>query len=1326
MIPHPCVRRGWRASLFGLLLCNLLPAGQAADWPRKTSLDGTWQFHFAADQPAADEYRWFFAPDFDTSNFDRIEVPSHWALLGYEDPTWVNGSQAEGFYVRTFTVPDDVEDLRSVLRFGGVWQSAEVWLNGVALGRHDSGFTQFGFETTEVLKPGENRLAVRVRQQPPAFKFDANDDWALAGIYRSVWLDFTPKDLYLASVEVETDFDDQYRDADLKLRVFVDRAEEGHWLDPGPPFDIRAILRDGAGNEVGQATATVSVAGAHNGRDVPLTLHVTSPKPWTAETPNLYDLTVELVRDGKVTHSWQDHVGFREVTIDDGVLRINGQPVKLRGVARHDQHPDVGRATRREHWLEDIELMKAANINSVRTAHYPPAEGFLRLCDELGLYVLDEVPLGFGGERMRDPSYTVGLFLRIQETVARDRNRPSVIIWDLGNEDPLTALHLAGLRALKGLDPTRPVLMPFRVEEGLPPELDIRAPHYWLADDYDRLAADSDRPIVTTEYTHAIGPSDFGELQERWDALTNHPAGAGGMIWLWADQGLRRSTKGRDVLDPMRDKAKYTREGGELVRHSDAGRNEIFDAHGNYGTDGIVDPDRTPQRDYWETKAVYAPARVLIDEVSFSPGQQSVSIPIRNEFDFLNLSKLVFQWRLFRDAEGLASGEATLDAKPHETAELVVPTDAIAADAAGTHYVQITVRRPDGSVMAERSVQLGELPKRKEFGERHTVQLRSDGNNVAISAGPAVYEFDSTTGELASLEVSNRILAKGSDIVIWRPGTYAERNRLDKNPVQHDWETFMQGLKPTLKSWKTDESDSGVTLSATVEYREDEKNLVEVDYQYHVGNNGVLTIEYLVRPTLDVEWIPEVGIELDLVDQPLNVTWLGLGPLDSLPNKKAAARFGQWSAPVYSNEASGTKSGVEWLKVTAAEGRGIYVDGAAGFRFVHDANGGSKLRVLSHLAGAWTKNGPAERPEWRLDLSEDSEFKGSIRIAHLPVDERSNEHAAEGPAHPAVVKAKFVYDEAPYPQCHASTIAETSPGKLVAAWFGGTHERHPDVGIWVAYCEDGQWQEAVEVANGLQDDGTRYPTWNPVLFQAPEGPLYLYYKVGPDPRQWWGMVTESSDGGHTWSEPKRLPDGYLGPIKNKPVVLEDGSWLAPSSTESLTEGWKVHFERTPDRGGSLERIGPVDKGKGYDAIQPSILFHQDGRLQALCRSKQGVIASTWSADQGLTWSPLEATTLPNPSSGIDAVTLADGRHVVIYNHTAGPPERPQKGVRYTLDLAVSSDGIHWDRVLNLENEPLPNGYAYPAVIQTADGLLHITYTWDRRRVKHLVIDPTKL
>jgi predicted neuraminidase len=308
----------------------------------------------------------------------------------------------------------------------------------------------------------------------------------------------------------------------------------------------------------------------------------------------------------------------------------------------------------------------------------------------------------------------------------------------------------------------------------------------------------------------------------------------------------------------------------------------------------------------------------------------------------------------------------------------------------------------------------------------------------------------------------------------------------------------------------------------------------------------------------------------------------------------------------------------------------------------------------------------------------------------------------------------FPLDNRPTPGCHASTIEQAHNGQIVAAWFAGTDEGEADVGIWVSQLEDGKWSRPVEVANGVMSVQQRYPCWNPVLFQPKEGPLILFFKVGPTPSKWWGEWTVSSDGGTTWAPQRLLPPEVMGPIKNKPVQLADGRILCPSSSEH--SGWQVHVEITRDLK-HWQVIGPLNDGSDISVIQPTILTYADGRLQMLCRTRrERFIAQTWSADGGRTWTPLTLTTLPNPNSGIDAVTLKDGRQLLVFNNTP-------RG-RTPLNVAVSQDGRQWDVVMTLEDQP--GEYSYPAVIQTADGLVHITYTYRRQSIKHVVVDPAKL
>lgn len=308
-----------------------------------------------------------------------------------------------------------------------------------------------------------------------------------------------------------------------------------------------------------------------------------------------------------------------------------------------------------------------------------------------------------------------------------------------------------------------------------------------------------------------------------------------------------------------------------------------------------------------------------------------------------------------------------------------------------------------------------------------------------------------------------------------------------------------------------------------------------------------------------------------------------------------------------------------------------------------------------------------------------------------------------------IQRSMFIYETAPFPSCHASTLVETPQG-IAAAWFGGTHEKHPDVGIWLSFYQNGSWSIPIEVANGLQENGKRYPLWNPVLFQMPGKELILFYKDGPAPDKWWGMLKRSFDGGKTWSAAERLPKDIYGPIKNKPELLADGTLICPSSSED--HNWRLHMEFTRDAGKTWTRTDALHDGVTFSAIQPSILKLPNGKLQLLCRSKNSFVLQSISSDQGKSWSTLTPTTLLNPNSGTDAVTLRDGRHIIIYNQT-------KKG-RSPLNVAISADGQNWQDVAVLENEP--NGeFSYPAVIQAADGKIHISYTWKRKKIKHVVM-----
>ncbi|UIR55272.1 exo-alpha-sialidase [Sphingobacterium sp. SRCM116780] len=312
----------------------------------------------------------------------------------------------------------------------------------------------------------------------------------------------------------------------------------------------------------------------------------------------------------------------------------------------------------------------------------------------------------------------------------------------------------------------------------------------------------------------------------------------------------------------------------------------------------------------------------------------------------------------------------------------------------------------------------------------------------------------------------------------------------------------------------------------------------------------------------------------------------------------------------------------------------------------------------------------------------------------------------------------FSVGQVDFKQCHASTIQEVGKDSLLSAWFGGTHESNPDVCIWMSLSVNGKWQQPINVANGQLED-KRYPSWNPVLYQHPTSDsLFLYYKIGPNPREWKGYYQYSMDKGTTWSARQALPEGILGPIKNKPLTLKNGVILSPSSTESKEEIWKAHIEVSQDKGKTWT-VRKINPDSPIQVIQPSVLLHKDGRIQVLCRSKENSVMTAFSKDQGKTWDDWTPTNLLNPNAATDAIQLKNGYYMIVYNPDIAGKDWWEG--RTKLRVALSKDGIKWKDAMQLEDGVKGDEYSYPTLIQDSKGHIHITYTWNRKSIKHVVL-----
>ena len=486
--------------------------------PAAQTLNGQWQFKYLAGTDVGPDAA-FSAPDFvPAAGWKPIVVPGHWELQGFAEPKYgMDLIAGIGLYRRTFQVPAAWTGQRVFLHFDGVLYGFDAWVNGRKIGSWASAYNPVAFDITDALKAGaDNVLAVQVSTRSHGWEFDVNDCWGLSGIYRDVTLFAVPV-AHFTDCTARTKLNPD-GSATLTVSTLTNA-----------PTGISGRLLAPDGRLVSTlAFATGKLTGAE------ATLQLEHPQLWTAETPALYTLELALASGQQLA----EKIGLREVTIADGVLKLNGQPIKLRGVDHHDIWPVNGRVATEELMRHDLELMRAANINFIRTSHYPPHPRLLELCDELGFYVMDEVPFGFGENHLTDPAYQDDLYVRARATVRRDRDRASVIVWSVGNENPNTPLTIATARRVKELDPTRPVCFP---QEGgyfaphyteLPPDIDIYAPHYPSTTRVSEYAATLTRPIIFTEYAHALGLAS-DQIQAQWAIMQASPRIAGGSIWMF-------------------------------------------------------------------------------------------------------------------------------------------------------------------------------------------------------------------------------------------------------------------------------------------------------------------------------------------------------------------------------------------------------------------------------------------------------------------------------------------------------------------------------------------------------------------------------------------------------------------------------------------------------------------------------------------------------------------------------------------------------------------------------------------------------------------------
>ena len=641
----------------------------------------------------------------DDSSWGTIPVPGCWEAYGFCKPTYDKTDPLTGYYRTAFEVPQEWKGQRIVLRFDGVLYGYDLWINGKKTGSWRSGYNTALFDITPFLnkKTAKQELAMRVISRFPGSDFDYNDDWTPSGIFRDVTLMAVP----------ETHIEDLTITPKLTGEVGIKVKVNG-----GKGTSVKHEILDAQGNIVGATK-------------------VENPQLWTAETPYLYTLRTTLLKKDKVLQTFEHKFGFRELTIEGNVLKLNGQPIKLRGVTCHSTDPKTVKVIDEASILRDMRLMKEASVNYIRTSHYPREPRFYELADSLGFYVIDEVPFGYGDKNLRDSTFYPVLQQRAQATIRRDKNHPSVLIWSLGNENPLTEIcEKLGDYVKKELDSSRPICYPQvgsyfrRFNYDFPKVADIYAPHYPTTDQIGGFYQRADRPVIFTEYCHTLGIS-FEDHNRQWEIIEKTPCIAGGSVWEWVDQGMPFRGEREEVRGKMygyEEKVFTSKEGG-------------FEMFGNKGTDGLLYADRTPLPNYYELQHNYA--RAFVSDVSqksnsslFTLHSSLFNVQCHNRYDFLNLKdNVTFHWTLTNNRDTVMRGAFSPDCKPHETVEyaLSLPKQS------GLSLLQFDIEDAQGHTFLHQSF-VQNKPTEKWEGSGDETSMIQEGPLVRTGRKPTLAE----------------------------------------------------------------------------------------------------------------------------------------------------------------------------------------------------------------------------------------------------------------------------------------------------------------------------------------------------------------------------------------------------------------------------------------------------------------------------------------------------------------------------------------------------------------------------------------------------------
>ncbi len=909
------------------------------DWensPFYKSLNGKWKFNWV--EKPGDRPLDFYELKYNATSWNEITVPSNWQMEGYGVPFSLNTeygfeivnppfiphkNNPVGSYIRKFTIPDNWDGREMFIHFGGVKSAFYIWVNGKKVGYSQDSMTPAEFNITPYLKDGKNILAVEVYRWSDGSYMECQGMWRLSGIFRDVYLFSTPK-IHIRDYFVKTDLDENYRDAQLTIDIELKNYSDENFED----YSVEFMLLDNSKNQIGEKTKDLNTNIGVNGKSIiSLEQLIINPKKWTAETPNLYQVILILKNEsGKVIETVETKIGFRKIEIINSRFLVNGVPVYLKGTNRHEMHPRFGQYIPREAMIEDVKLMKQFNINTVRNSHYPNDPFWYKLCDEYGIYLIDEANLESHGANgllpSSDPKWTAAAVDRMKNMIQLNKNHPSIIMWSLGNEAGMGDNFFAMRDYTHQTDPSRPVHY-----EGYNEAADVYSRMYPSINDMkEYIDGNNPKPYFLCEYLHSLGNASGG-IQEYWDVIESDPRFFGGCIWDWAGMGLYKTDKNG---------TEYFAYGNDFAPK---GTQHV----GNFtGLNGLVLPDRTVLPELWEVKKVYQ--NISVEAVDLLKGK----VKIRNKFGFTNLKKFNVKWELTEDGVIIQNGKIKkLNINPLESKVITIPFQEVKIKPSAEYWLKVSFSESENTLWANAGLEVAwdqfKIPFKsnslqviKEVISRTPLQTVENMNEVKISSEEFEILFSKSSGTIQSLKfrdnefISNKSEVPGGPVL----NVYRAPTGHDTRSLGLDWKkSGLDKSTPHLISFNLEKvKESKVLVTVQINHKMNNGSGFIHKCTYTIIGSGIVYADNQFFPYGKLPPPPQIGISFILNSDYENIKWFGRGPFENYFDRKSAAAVSLYSStvreqyvPYIDPQSNGSKQDVRWVLLANNKSEGIMI-----------------------------------------------------------------------------------------------------------------------------------------------------------------------------------------------------------------------------------------------------------------------------------------------------------------------------------------------------------------------------------------------------------------